>query len=85
MRKEFNIAGSLDLEKLDKHLFENSWQYEPIILLSPETLGCMPTLDNFYECIGQSTRNKCTGLVGVYHGRKVFSDPTKKYGEVELR
>ena len=33
----------------------------------------------------ESTNNRCTGMVGMYQGYKVFSDPTMKYGDVELR
>lgn len=92
MIKKFNIAQLIDIQKLDHALrnFNCSFlgddkSYDPIILMSPETLARMPRLDEFECFIGQSTRNNCTGMVGKYHGYKVFSDPTLNYGDVELR
>lgn len=92
MLKRFNIAQALDLKKLDNALdsfgdnfFDASNSYEPIILMSPETLSHMPRLTEYERFIGTSTRNYCTGMVGKYHGYKVFSDPTLEYGDIELR
>ncbi len=92
MMKKFNIAQALDLQKLDNGLdsFHSSFynpdiSYDPVILMSPETLARMPRLNECERFIGQSTRNNCTGMVGKYKGYKVFSDPTLDYGEIELR
>jgi len=91
MMRKFSIVSRLDLEKLnniirnfkDQMSNENSC-YEPIILMSPDTLRDMPNLPD-EKCVGISTNNYCTGMIGKYYGSKVFSDPTLKYGEVELR
>ena len=82
-----NISKKLDLNLLDEVInsFMRDECVRPIILMAPETLADMPTLNMFNDCLRQSTRNNCTGLVGMYHGNKVFSDPTKDYGDVELR
>ena len=92
---EFNIANKLDIDffnrkldtysklrsKLNSYPELNSDFY---IFMSPDTLMHMPRLDD-YEYAGISTRNNCTGRVGSYHGHKVFSDPSMKYGDVEFR
>ena len=92
MRKQFSIINKLDLEKLNTAIdsFKNQSSilfadgYLPIILMSPDTLGDMHNLPNT-KYVGINTKNNCTGMVGKYYGCKVFSDPTLKYGEVELR
>ena len=84
-RMQFNIVNKLNLSLLNNQL--QKWErenqnYNPIILLSPDTLRDMPMLDEYRL---ESTNNRCTGMVGMYQGYKVFSDPTMKYGDVELR
>lgn len=82
---KFSIVQRLDLNILSEQLYkwnETNNEYKPIILLSPDTLRDMPRLDE-YNLV--STNNRCTGMVGMYQGYKVFSDPTMKYGDVELR
>ena len=92
MMKKFNISQALDLKKLDnaidsfyKCFYDCEISYNPIILMSPETLAHMPKLNEYEKYTRQSTRNYCTGMVGKYNGCKVFSDPTLDYGEIELR
>lgn len=87
MPKNFSILRHIDIEILDKKIanwFEE-YKYDPIILMSPDTLKEMPTIEDFGFYISKSTCNNCTGRVGTYQGVKVFSDPSMKYGEVELR
>ncbi len=84
-RMKFSIIRKIDTQLLNNQL--HKWEqtnhgYNPIILLSPDTLRDMPRLDEYRL---ESTNNNCTGMVGMYQGYKVFSDPTMCYGEVELR
>lgn len=88
----FSIVRHIDTEVLDRKIaaWNNTHDYSPIILMSPDTLAEMPKFDepkfdDLEIYITKSTCNNCTGLVGTYDGVKVFSDPSMKYGEVELR
>ena len=89
---KFNIANKLNIELLNQKLDTyselcskvDSYPEDFYIFMSPDTLMHMPRIDN-YEYTGISTRNNCTGRVGSYHGHKVFSDPSMKYGDVEFR
>ena len=83
---QFNIANRLDIEFLNRKLNSaySELRSDFYIFMSPDTLMHMSRLDD-YEDIGRSTRNNCTGIIGTYHGHKVFGDPTMKYGDVELR
>ena len=84
---QFNIANRLDIEFLNHKLDSacSELRSDFYIFMSPDTLAHMPQLDDYYEYIGKSTRNNCTGRVGSYFGHKVFSDPSMKYGDVEFR
>ena len=84
---QFNIANRLDIEFLNRKLDSacSELRSDFYIFMSPDTLAHMPQLDDYYEYIGKSTRNNCTGRVGSYRGHKVFSDPSMKYGDVEFR
>lgn len=81
----FSIVRHIDIEVLDRKI--DDWfaehGYGPIILMSPDTLK--EIMENFGLCISRNACNNCTGRVGTYQGAKVFSDPSMKYGEVELR
>lgn len=83
----FNIIRHIDTKILDEHI--DKWAeehgYAPIILISPDTLREMPRSEDFEICFTKSTCNNCPVRVGEYEGVKVFSDPSKEYGEVELR
>ena len=82
---KFNIANRLDISALNRKInYAYDKTYDFYIFMSPDTLADMPQLDD-YEFIGVSTRNNHTGMVGTYHGHKVFSDPSMEYGEVEIR
>jgi hypothetical protein len=83
----FSIARHIDIEVLDRKItaWNNTHDYSPIILMSPDTLADMPKFDDIGIYVSKSTCNNCTGRVGTYEGTKVFSDPSMKYGEVELR
>jgi len=84
-RMKFSIIRKIDTQLLNNQLHkweQTNHEYNPIILLSPDTLRDMPRLDEYKL---ESTNNNCTGMVGMYQGYKVFSDPTMGYGEVELR
>lgn len=87
MPNVFNIIRHIDIKILDEQI--DKWTekhgYAPIILMSPDTLQEMPKLEDIEIYPMQSTCNNCTGRVGTYEGVKVFSDPSRKYGEVELR
>lgn len=87
MSKIFSILRHIDIGILDKKIADWFYEhkYDPIILMSPDTLKEMPTMEDLGFYISKSTCNNCTGRVGTYHGAKVFSDPSMKYGEVELR
>lgn len=82
MPRYFNILRNIDTKILDEQIVDwiDKHKYSPIILMSPDTLKEISIL-----YITKSTCNNCTGLVGTYEGTKVFSDPSMKYGEVELR
>lgn len=85
----FSIVRHIDTEVLDRKItaWNNTHNYNPIILMSPDTLKEIeiPTLEDFGFYISRSTCNNRAGRVGTYQGVKVFSDPSMKYGEVELR
>ena len=83
----FNILHKIDIDVLDRKItaWNNTHNYSPIILMSPDTLAEMPTFDDMGIYVSKSTCNNCTGRVGTYEGIKVFSDPSMGYGEVELR
>ena len=83
----FSIVRHIDTEVLDRRItaWNNTHNYKPIILMSPDTLKELPTMEDFGFYISKSTCNNCTGRVGTYDGVKVFSDPSMQYGEVELR
>ena len=83
----FSIVQHIDTEVLDIKItaWNNTHDYSPIILMSPDTLTEMPKFDDMGIYVSKSTCNNCTGWVGTYKGTKVFSDPSMKYGEVELR
>lgn len=83
---QFNIANGLDIEFLNRRLDNacSELRSDFYIFMSPDTLARMPQLDD-REYLVISTRNNCTGRVGSYHGHKVFSDPSMKYGDVEFR
>lgn len=83
----FSIVQRIDTEILDRKItaWNNTHDYSPIILMSPNTLREMPEFEKREIFLTQSICNNCTGRVGTYEGIKVFSDPSMKYGEVELR
>ena len=83
----FSIVRHIDTEVLDRRItaWNNTHDYSPIILISPDTLKEIPTMEDLGFYISKSTHNNCTSRVGTYQGVKVFSDPSMKYGEVELR
>lgn len=87
MSNIFSIVSRIDTEILDKNIYRwnNTHAESPIILMSPDTLAEIPTLNDIGIYVSKSTCNNCTGRVGTYEGIKVFSDPSMKYGEVELR
>ena len=91
----FNIAKKIDIEllnnKIEEFISNKIRQHplhdcEPYIFMSPDTIEDMPKFEN------NQVHNGCfhdswnaNRMVGYYNGCKVFIDPTKKYGEVELR
>jgi len=79
MPKYFSILRDIDTKILDEQIADwfDEHKYDPIILMSPDTLKEIPTLKDVGIYI--------TKRVGTYEGVKVFSDPSMKYGEVELR
>ena len=83
MTKYFSILRNIDTKILDEQITNwfNEYKYDPIIFMSPDTLKEIPTFEDLEIYITKSTCN----LVGTYEGVKVFSDPSMKYGEVELR
>lgn len=83
----FSIVRHIDTEVLDRRItaWDNTHNYRPIILMSPDTLREMPNFEKCEIFLTRSICNNCTGRVGTYEGIKVFSDPSMKYGEVELR
>lgn len=90
MPKYFSILRNIDTKILDEQITDwfDEHKYDPIILMSPDTLKEIPTFEDLGIYITKSTCNtcnNCTGRVGTYQGVKVFSDPSMKYGEVELR
>lgn len=86
MPKYFSILRNIDTKILDEQIVDwfDEHKYSPIILMSPDTLKEIQLKDLGID-ITKSTCNNCTGRVGTYEGTKVFSDPSMKYGEVELR
>ena len=83
MSNIFSIVSHIDTEILDKNIYRwnNTHAERPIILMSPDTLKEIPRIED----IGFYISDNCTGRIGTYRGVKVFTDPSMKYGEVELR
>lgn len=79
MPEIFSIVRHIDTEYLDRRItdWNNTHDYSPIILMSPDTLADMPKFDDVEIYV--------SGRVVTYDGAKVFSDPSMKYGDVELR
>ena len=81
MPENFSIIRNIDIEVLERKLdaWNNTHDYFPIILISVDTFKDLPPFisDNTVIC---SAKYICK-----YHGCKVFIDPEKTYGEVELR
>lgn len=80
MPEKFSIIRSIDIEVLERQLnaWNNTHDYFPIILVSLDTLKDLPPFMSKDTII--SIEYNCR-----YHGCKVFIDPEKAYGEVELR
>ena len=78
---KFNIARRLDTETLQRKIREwlDCHTYDPIILLSPDTLNDMPV------AILKPHNKNYDRYITMYAGCKIFTDPTMQYGEVELR
>ena len=80
MPNVFNIVRHIDTRILDEQI--DKWAeehgYAPIILMSPDTLKEISTLEDLGIYITKKAH-------ATYEGIKVFSDPSMKYGEVELR
>lgn len=87
MPNVFNIIRHIDTKILDDEV--DKWAeehgYAPIILMSPDTIQEMPKSGEDIEIHLMQSAYNCTDRVGTYEGMKVFSDPSMKYGEVELR
>ena len=78
----FNIVVRADRRLLDKKLkeFMQTHNYNPIILMSKETVDDLRYDGSIYYL---KTEPPC--YMGMYDGYIVFVDPSKKFGEVELR
>lgn len=85
MSECFNIrCTSLDNRLLQYKIacYEEAYKVKPYIFAALDTLTEL-TCDK--ELCGKYwTQTQC-GIIGVYQGYRVFEDPTKAYGEVELR
>ena len=84
MPKYFSILRHIDTEILDEQIADwfDEYKYDPIILMSPDTLKEIPTIKELGFYISKSN---CIGIVGTYRGVKIFGDLSMKYGDVELR
>ena len=85
---KFNIANRLDIELLNRKLDDyacSELRNDFYIFMSPDTLAHMPEPNDYYEYIRKLTCNDNPGRIESYHGHKVFSDPSMKYGDVEFR
>lgn len=82
---KFNIANKLDIEDLNHKIdcYSNIYHSDLYIFMSPKTLENVPKLE--YRERDKDSFDECAGLIGVYQGYKVFSDPTMEYGDVEFR
>ena len=83
MMIELNILTKLNLKILNDAIDRFRMlqeKYDPIILMSPDTINELPRIPDDNDAFV----NPC-GFVARYNGYKVFSDPTMKYGEVQLR
>lgn len=80
MPEKFSIIRNIDIEALERKLdaWNNTHDYFPIILISVDTFKDLPPFMS--EDVIISTEYNY-----IYHGCKVFIDPEKTYGEVELR
>ena len=89
MREKFSIVKQLDTEKLNEKIayfvYENG--HDPYIFANNTTLEA---LKKSYEQEMMFTsfdgkKTICKGLIGKYHGYKMFEDNTLDFGEIELR
>jgi len=85
---KFNIKQGLDLQKLDYNIsvFKDTCGQEPIIIMSFDTLNSFPKMPDQDYFIEQSKeKHYYAGMVGMYYGCKVFTDPSLNFGDIELR
>lgn len=77
-----NICG-IDRHKLSCHIsnFVKEYGYEPYLFMSPDTVNELDSDPWNYKMTLESS----TGVISTYCGYRTFVDPSKKYGEVELR
>ena len=84
MPENFNIV-SVNVNILDKEI--DKWKlthnYNPIIIISASTFQeiAISTMSAWYE----NTFLCDSGRTGRYKGLKVFFDPEKSHGDIELR
>lgn len=84
----FNIKQGLDFDKLNHNIstFKSTYEQEPIIIMSFDTLNSFPkTQDQDYFMEQSEKYNYHLAMMGTYHGNKVFADPSMDYGDIELR
>ena len=86
---KINIAYDLNIPLLNDKLNEfaiNNLE-SPIMIMSPETMNKVTSTFQKFDGVrlGESNLVYTSNIVGIYHGYKVFTDPTMKYGEVDIR
>ena len=87
MPENFSIRVGINVNILDDEI--NKWKcahnYDPIIIVSCSTFKEISTsiTTRWYE--DNFNCDTCCGRIGRYRGLKVFFDPEKNYGDVELR
>ena len=86
---KINIAYDLNIPLLNDKLneFAINNQQSPIMIMSHETMNKIATDFQKVDAIrlGESNLVYEANTIGMYHGYKVFVDPTMKYGEVDIR
>ena len=87
MNKKISIIQKIDIAKLDNMIDEYqaiTSETNPYLFMNKNTFSAIPQVDDLIPFLYQ-VQAKANGILGYYHGYKVFEDGGLKLGEVEIR
>lgn len=79
MERKFSIVQTKKIDEYQCYTGEAN----PYLFMNKSTLDSIPTVDNTLYNI-QQVCEKVNGIVGYYHGYKVFRDDSLSFGEVKI-